>query len=52
MYANGQQVALFAANEYAHERIQNFFQEGGGVILLDLLLVILQCKFNKFEFSS
>lgn len=25
MYANGQQVDLFASNEYAHARVQTFF---------------------------
>lgn len=27
MYANGQQVDLFASNEYAHARVQTFFPD-------------------------
>lgn len=57
MYANGQHVDLIADSmiEYAHALIQKFFQVkvwGGGAILLGILLIILPCKFNKFNFFS
>lgn len=55
MYANGQQVDLFAAND----RIRTCTDPeifpvggGGGVNLLCMLFIILPCEFKKFKFSS
>lgn len=56
MYANGQQVDLFAANDRIRTCTDpEIFPVGGGggrVNLLCMLFIILPCEFKKFKFSS